>query len=257
MPKPSIGPMLFLYLVPPMIAFLVLAAHFFRSENLVLALISVLAILLALVRRPWAARTMQVCLVLGSLNGCIRPSLSFFPEARWDCRFSGLRSFWVALLSSRHYLRLSFEQASSEIASALDSIIHGATRGSGMPSIDHIIVKVDDLDASVAFYTTMLGFENEGTDGPFTLLRVGPSCQLLLAPWGTAGFEHYAFAVSRTEFDQIFRRIREASIAYGPTFDSVGTNTGPGHESGARGHAPTLYFNDPSQHLLEIRSYET
>jgi hypothetical protein len=33
-------------------------------------------------------------------------------------------------------------------------------------------------------------------------------------------------------------------------------NTGPGEESGARGLAPTLYFNDPNNHLLEIRTYE-
>jgi catechol 2,3-dioxygenase-like lactoylglutathione lyase family enzyme len=125
-----------------------------------------------------------------------------------------------------------------------------------MASIDHIIVKVNDLQASVAFYAEVLGFQNEGTDGPFALLRVGPDCQLQLAPWGTAGFEHYAFAVSRAEFDQIVGRIKEAGIPYGPTFDSVGSNAGPGEESGARGHAPTLYFNDPNEHLLEIRSYD-
>jgi catechol 2,3-dioxygenase-like lactoylglutathione lyase family enzyme len=136
----------------------------------------------------------------------------------------------------------------------LDSIDR-AIRDSGVASIDHIIVKVDDLDESITFYTSVLGFENEGTDGPFTLLRIGPGCQLQLAAWGASGHEHYAFSVSKTEFDQIFRRIKEAGIAYGPTFDSVGTNTGPGEESGARGRAPTIYFNDPSKHLLEIRSY--
>jgi hypothetical protein len=102
----------------------------------------------------------------------------------------------------------------------------------------------------------VLGFEDEGMDGPFTHIRIGPNCHLQLAPWATAGFEHYAFAVSRTEFDQIFDRIKVAGIAYGPTFDSVGTNSGSGEESGARGYAPTLYFNDPNKHLLEIRSYD-
>ena len=38
-------------------------------------------------------------------------------------------------------------------------------------------------------------------------------------------------------------------------FDVVGSNTGPGEETGARGLAPTLYFNDPNKHLLEIRTY--
>ena len=124
-----------------------------------------------------------------------------------------------------------------------------------MATLDHLILKVNDLDASVAFYGEILGFASEGRDGPFTVLRVGPACQLQLAPWGTPGFEHYAFAVMPAEFDAIFARIKAADIPYGPTFDSVGSNTGPGNESGARGPAPTLYFNDPNKHLLEIRAY--
>jgi catechol 2,3-dioxygenase-like lactoylglutathione lyase family enzyme len=75
-------------------------------------------------------------------------------------------------------------------------------------------------------------------------------------PYGTAGSEHYAFAVSGDEFDAIFGRLKAAGIAYGPSFNAVGTNTGPGAESGVRDSAPTLYFFDPNRHLLEIRSYE-
>ena len=55
-----------IHLIPPVIAFLLLGAHFFRSENLIAALLSVLAIFLVFVRRPWGARTIQACLVLGS-----------------------------------------------------------------------------------------------------------------------------------------------------------------------------------------------
>ncbi len=124
-----------------------------------------------------------------------------------------------------------------------------------MTSLDHIILKVNDLEASVTFYTSIMGFQNAGTDGPFTIIRTSDEFQMQLAPWGTPGFEHYAFAVSRTEFDKIFARVKEAGLAYGPTFDSVGSNTGPGTESGARGEAPTVYFNDPSNHLIEIRTY--
>jgi catechol 2,3-dioxygenase-like lactoylglutathione lyase family enzyme len=124
-----------------------------------------------------------------------------------------------------------------------------------MPTLDHIILKVNDLKASVEFYSSILGFAVEGNDGPFTVVRVNPEFQIQLAPWGTPGFEHYAFSVSRIEFEQIFGRIKAAGIEYGPTFDSVGSNKGPGEELGARGPAPTLYFNDPSKHLLEIRTY--
>ena len=125
-----------------------------------------------------------------------------------------------------------------------------------MIALDHLILKVNDIRASVAFYTSILGFAVEGTDGPFTVIRVGPDCQIQLAPWGTPGREHYAFAVSRDEFDGIHERIKSHGIAHGPTFDAVGTNTGPGEETGARGPAPALYFNDPNQHLLEIRTYD-
>ena len=125
-----------------------------------------------------------------------------------------------------------------------------------MASLDHLILKVNDLKASVAFYTRILGFTLEGTDGPFTVLRVGADCLLQLAAWGTQGSEHYAFEVSNAEFREIVGRIKEQGIAHGPSFDSVGANTGPGEETGARGRAPTLYFNDPNNHLLEIRTYE-
>ncbi|HEY9100483.1 VOC family protein [Chitinimonas sp.] len=124
-----------------------------------------------------------------------------------------------------------------------------------MAQLDHLILKVNDLATSLSFYSEVLGFASEGQSGPFTVLRVGPSCQLQLAPWGTPGFEHYAFAVSPAEFDAIFGRIKAREIAYGPTFDSVGSNTGPGEEVGARGAAPTVYFFDPDKHLLEIRAY--
>ena len=126
-----------------------------------------------------------------------------------------------------------------------------------MARLDHIILKVNDLDASVEFYTQVMGFKNDGVDGPFTVIRTSEDFQMQIAPWGTRGYEHYAFSVSKSEFDEIFERVKGAAIDYGPTFDSVGANTGPGVEAGALGEAPTLYFNDPNKHLIEIRTYES
>jgi catechol 2,3-dioxygenase-like lactoylglutathione lyase family enzyme len=125
-----------------------------------------------------------------------------------------------------------------------------------MATLDHLILKVNDLAASVRFYTEVMGFTDAGRDGPFTVIKAGPDCQLQLAPWGTPGFEHYAFAVTAAEFDAIFARVKAAGLGYGPSFDAVGTNTGPGREAGTRGLGPTLYFNDPNQHLIEIRTCE-
>jgi catechol 2,3-dioxygenase-like lactoylglutathione lyase family enzyme len=125
-----------------------------------------------------------------------------------------------------------------------------------MATIDHLILNVNDVPASVDFYFNVLGFSLEGEDGPFTVIRINEDFTLLLAPWGTSGNEHLAFALSREAFDNAFARLKEKGIPYGDSFHSVGNNLGPGVESGARGPAPSLYMNDPSNHLIEIRTYE-
>lgn len=125
-----------------------------------------------------------------------------------------------------------------------------------MPTIDHLILNVNDIRASVEFYVKVLGFKLEGEDGPFTVIRVSDDFTLQLAPWGTKGNEHYAFALSRPDFDEAFARIKQARLPFGDSYDSVGNNSGPGNEMGARGPGPTLYLNDPNNHLIEIRTYD-
>ena len=125
-----------------------------------------------------------------------------------------------------------------------------------MTAIDHIILNTNDLAASVDFYTNILGFTNEGLDGPFTVIRVSEGFTMQLALWGTKGNEHYAFAMSRKDFDSAFQRIRDNKVPYGDSFHNVGNNNGPGNEIGARGAGPTVYMFDPNHHLIEIRTYE-
>ena len=125
-----------------------------------------------------------------------------------------------------------------------------------MAAIDHLILNVNEVPSSVDFYVNVLGFELEGEDGPFTVIRVNEDFTLQLAPWGTGGNEHLAFALSREAFDNAFARMKEKGIPFGDSYHSVGNNLGPGVESGARGPAPTLYMNDRSNHLIEIRTYD-
>ena len=125
-----------------------------------------------------------------------------------------------------------------------------------MAAIDHLILHVNEIAPSVDFYVNVLGFALEGEDGPFTVIRINEDFTLQLAPWGTGGNEHLAFALSREAFDEAFARVREKGIPFGDSYHSVGSNSGPGVESGARGPAPTLYMNDPNNHLIEIRTYD-
>jgi catechol 2,3-dioxygenase-like lactoylglutathione lyase family enzyme len=121
--------------------------------------------------------------------------------------------------------------------------------------LDHLILKVNDREASIAFYTHVLGFRHEGERGPFSVLRVTDRLTLQLAPWGSTGGEHLAFAMTRGEFDDVVHRVKEGGIAYGDAFDTVGNGRGPGDEEGAQGNGKALYFFDPSHHLIEIRHY--
>jgi catechol 2,3-dioxygenase-like lactoylglutathione lyase family enzyme len=126
-----------------------------------------------------------------------------------------------------------------------------------MPTqLDHIILRVNDREASIEFYTSILGLRYEGEREPFSVIRVTPDFTLQLAPWGTQGGEHLAFAMSRAEFDAAFRRVGDAGIPYGDAFHAVGNMRGPGDEAGSRGPGKAVYFFDPSKHLIEIRHYE-
>ncbi len=123
-------------------------------------------------------------------------------------------------------------------------------------SLDHLILRVNAREESVRFYTEILGLSYEGEREPFSVVRVTPELTLQLAPWGTEGGEHLAFAMTREEFEAAFGRIRAAGIEFGDSFHSVGNMKGPGEESGARGPGRSLYCFDPSRHLIEIRHYE-
>jgi hypothetical protein len=57
-----------LHLLPPAIALLLLAAHFWRAEGWPLAIACVLLVGVLALRRPWAARLVQTALMLGSIE---------------------------------------------------------------------------------------------------------------------------------------------------------------------------------------------
>jgi len=121
--------------------------------------------------------------------------------------------------------------------------------------LDHMILPVHDAAESVAFYRDVLGLGDEGDMPPFSVVRVTPALTLQLAPWGTEGGVHLAFALTGTEFDAVFARVRAAGLEYGDSFHTVGNMQGPGDEPGARGPGKALYFFDPNKHLIEIRRY--
>jgi len=125
-----------------------------------------------------------------------------------------------------------------------------------MVQLDHTIVHVNDVEKTTAFWTRYLGVVDEGSDEPFRVLRVTPELTIQLAPWGTEGNAHFAFALAPAEFDATFARLRADGVPFGDSFHAADNGQGPGEESGARGMGKAIYFLDPNRHLLEIRSYD-
>jgi hypothetical protein len=60
--------MIVVRILPVLLSFLLLAAHFSRAEHLALVLLSLMYPLVLLARRPWAVYAVQLALVLGGLE---------------------------------------------------------------------------------------------------------------------------------------------------------------------------------------------
>ena len=129
--------------------------------------------------------------------------------------------------------------------------------------IDHSIVPSQNKEKSAEFYAEIFGLENLGEQHgtPFYAVRVNDSTILFFAnssdpdsPWAQ-GIHHYAFAMGNEIFYQVFARIQAAGIPYGDNSAEPANMKGPGTAPGARGAGKSVYFKDPSENLLEIRTY--
>ena len=112
--------------------------------------------------------------------------------------------------------------------------------------LNHTIVHCYDRDHTAAFYAELLGVATPKSYGPFLVLELdnGVSLDFL---GGDVHPQHYAFLVSDDEFEEIFRRIREAGLDYwaDPFHQQLGQIN---DNDGGRG----VYWEDPNGHNLEI-----
>lgn len=122
--------------------------------------------------------------------------------------------------------------------------------------LDHTILEVDDAATSVAFYRDVLGFEHRGPAASFEVMLVTPDLAIDLYEIGASTSRHLAFAMDRATFDATFERIRNAGVTYGDGPSSSDNNRGPGRSSGVHGETDSVYFRDPSGHILEILTYD-
>ena len=62
--------------------------------------------------------------------------------------------------------------------------------------------------------------------------------------------------MDRGTFEATFERIRTGGISYGDGPSTPSNMRGPGRSSGVHGVTDSVYFHDPSGHILEILTYD-
>ena len=121
--------------------------------------------------------------------------------------------------------------------------------------LDHFVLRVRDLDASIAFYRDVLGLPIEMLDEyragtrPFVSARVGD--QLIdLVPDPTydgalGGLVHFCVRVAGRLADDVLPRVRAAGVAV--------IEDAPMIRLGATGYGQSIYVCDPDGYVIELK----
>lgn len=125
-------------------------------------------------------------------------------------------------------------------------------------SLDHFVLRVRDLDRSLAFYQGLLGLGVEGLEEyrrgarPFVSLRIGEALLDLVADpaydpaaAGAGGFLH--FCVTLASLSDATRELRAAGVVF--------LHDEPVSRAGARGVGPSIYAQDPDGYVVELKQW--
>jgi glyoxylase I family protein len=126
----------------------------------------------------------------------------------------------------------------------------GAIRVTGL---DHVVLRVADLDRAIAFYGQVLGCQIERTleQPKLVQLRAGTSMIDLVpagetpAGAGNAGrnVDHYAVRIADFDFDRLSAHLRRHSVEPGEVR----------RRYGAEGYGSSLYITDPDGNVVELK----
>jgi len=115
--------------------------------------------------------------------------------------------------------------------------------------LDHVVLRVRDLAASIEFYRKVLGarVERQLRKPRIVQLRIGDSL-LDLVPGRTgrgpgANLDHFAVRVARFDPAALARSLAHFGIEPGPVSERYG----------AEGYGPSAYFSDPDGNTVELK----
>ena len=121
-------------------------------------------------------------------------------------------------------------------------------------ALDHIVLRVSDVQRSLDWYTTQLGLapvrveEWRAGQCPFPSVRVSAGTIIDLTPGDVdharRNLDHFCMVVSADDLAEV-RSSDEFTIVRDPDFELYG----------ARGYADGLYIADPDGNEIELRAY--
>jgi len=124
--------------------------------------------------------------------------------------------------------------------------------------LDHLVLRVRDIDKMIAFYTTVLGCDVERSRPDIGLyqLRAGTSLIDLVPVDGQLGamggaapgeqgrnLDHFCLQIEPFDAESIAAHLREHDIDAGEVQSRYG----------AQGDGPSLYIRDPEQNVVELK----
>ena len=127
--------------------------------------------------------------------------------------------------------------------------------------LDHIVIRVKDVEGAVQFYTEILGLEPHRVEEyragelPFPCARINGETIIDLKPWpdeepvrdGRRNLDHYCLVLEQTDMKQLINSLRDQGVTV--------HSEEPVQRSGARGMATSIYIEDWEGNQIELRHY--
>ena len=121
-------------------------------------------------------------------------------------------------------------------------------------ALDHIALRVIDVEQSLKFYCDVLGLVSERVsawrDGqaPFPSVRINRDTLIDLLDGKPNGVnqDHFCLVIRPTDLDELKAKCESLGIRI---------QAGPGSRWGAKGNGTSLYLYDPDSNVVELRYY--
>ena len=126
--------------------------------------------------------------------------------------------------------------------------------------MDHIVLRVKDVETSLKFYTETLGLKPERIEewragkirfpsariNADTIIDLFASEQEPIDKDGVKNQDHYCMVIEKTDMEELKSKFEAMG---------VGIQAGPGQRWGSHGDGTSLYVYDPDDNVVELRHY--